>query len=127
MCKEKLESRVLIRPACDCITTLNYSLKDGMLTVPSFLLVIARVLFPPETGHFWANLKMRKYFENYASRGVYLSCDRWGFHCLQVDEDDAHAFGRNSFWHIDWNNSFLAMQLSVNLLSWSSKVMTFKI
>lgn len=79
-----------------CITALNYSLKDGMLTVIFFLLVIARILFPPVTGHFGANLKMRKYFEELCIVWRVSPCYRRG-PLLMEGEDDAHVFGHNSF------------------------------
>lgn len=58
----------------------------------------------------------------------HLPCYRWGSTAYRVGGDNAHVFGPVAFGkQTDQNNSFLAMQLSVNLLSWSFKVATFEI
>ena len=129
MCKEKLRAEFWWDQHVTCITALNYSLKYEMLTVPSFLFVIIKILFPSVTGHFWANFKMRKYVEEFCMIwstspllpvGVPLPTEWLEMMFMSLCR-------HNGFWQIDWNNSFSAMQLSVNLLSWSSEVMTFKI
>lgn len=81
-----------------CITALNYSLKQGMRTVPSFFLVITRILSPSVTGHFGAYFKMRKIRQRILHDTEYLSLViSGGSAAYRVDGDDAHVFEHNSF------------------------------
>lgn len=136
MCKEKLRKQI-----CDKISMWPVAQSELQSVRRNsdnsfFLATITSNLFPLLADHFWAKLKMKKFFKELCMMWSMLSPllllevpllteDR--FLERKVDADDVYVSVYNSFWQIDQNNSFLAMHLSVNLVSWSFKVMTFKI